>query len=224
MLRAIIFDFDGVICDTEPLHYRAFARVLATHSVPLSEDVYFADYVGLNDRALLAAILDNAGHRLSDAEMDRLLLAKNEAYFSTIAGGVPRLPGVDEFVRRVAGRWPLAICSGARRVEIETILRGADLLRFFPVIVSVDEVPVSKPDPTGYLAAAQRLGEFVPDLRPGDCLVIEDSPHGIAAAKDAGMSILALQGRLEPLRLSLADATVPDLRSITDEQLAAMVG
>jgi beta-phosphoglucomutase len=224
MLRAIIFDFDGVICDTEPLHYRAFAQVLATLSVPLSEGEYFADYVGLNDRALLAAILEHAGDRLSGAGMDRLLRAKDEAYFSTMAGGVPRLPGVDEFVRRVAGRWPLAICSGARRVEIETILRGADLLRFFPVIVSVDEVPVSKPDPTGYLAAAQRLGEFVPDLRPGDCLVIEDSPHGIAAAKDAGMSILALQGRLEPLRLSLADATVPDLRSITDEQLAAMVG
>ncbi len=224
MLRAIIFDFDGVICDTEPLHYRAFAQVLATIPVPLSEEEYFAHYAGLNDRALLAAILDHAGHRLSDADMDRLLRAKDEAYFSTIAGGVPRLPGVDEFVPRVAGRWPLAICSGARRVEIETILRGADLLRYFPVIVSVDEVPVSKPDPTGYLTAARRLGETVTDLRPQDCLVIEDSPHGIAAARAAGMSVLALQGRSDPLRLRMADAAVPDLRSITDDQLAALVG
>lgn len=223
MVRAIIFDFDGVIVDTEPLHYRAFSAVLQEMSIPLAENDYFNKYLGLNDRALLGAILDDAGRTLTTPERNRLLDNKNRTYFAAIAHGMPRRPGVDAFVARVARRWPLAVCSGARRVEIETILRQANLLDHFHAIVSADDVAASKPDPTGFLTTLEMLHARIPDLQAHQCLVIEDSPHGITAARAAGMRTLAVRASSPAPPISGADDTVPDLSSVDDGRLAAIV-
>ena len=223
MLRAIIFDFDGVICDTEPLHRRAFAEVLRPLGIRLSEDEYYGRYAGLDDRAVLRAVLDDAGRRLGADETHRLLTAKDAAYFATIADGIERCPGVDAFVVEAARRWPLAVCSGARRIEIETLLTQAGLMRHFAVIVSADEVASSKPDPAGYRQTLLELRRTVPDLLPAQCLAIEDSGHGIAAARAAGMRVLAVESRIPSTQIADADLTAPDLRSLTPDRLATMV-
>jgi beta-phosphoglucomutase len=224
MLRAVIFDFDGVICDTEPLHCRAFAEVLRPLGIQLSQDQYFSRYAGLDDRAVLRAVLEDAGRCVGADETDRLLAAKDAAYFAMIADGIERCPGVDAFVAGAAGRWPLAVCSGARRIEIETILTQAGLMRHFAVIVSADEVASSKPDPAGYRQTLLELRRTVPDLLPAQCLAIEDSGHGIAAAHAAGMRVLAVESRVPSVQTCGADLAVPDLRSFTPDGLAAMVG
>src|SRR3972149_5957479 len=118
MLRAIIFDFDGVIADTEPLHYRAFCKVLAGLSITVTPDEYFAKYVGLSDREFIQRLFKELGLPLPDPIRVRWQRAKDAAYRARIESGMAIWPGVAEFVPMVARRWPLAICSGARRVEI----------------------------------------------------------------------------------------------------------
>jgi beta-phosphoglucomutase len=236
MIRAIIFDCDGVIADTEPLHYQAFERVLTDRSIRLSRVEYFSKYVGLNDPTFLRSIFADWRLPLDDQEANRLLQMKNDSYLSMIVDGIEPLPGVAEFVARASRRWPLAVCSGARRVEIETILRHTGLSRYFPVIVSSDDVPISKPDPAGFLRAMELLRRTesgpgpspggkrggLPDLSAPECLVIEDSVHGITAAKAAGMRVLAVQSGCSAAQLSLADVVVPDLRFVTDDTISAM--
>jgi beta-phosphoglucomutase len=220
MIRAVIFDFDGVIADTEPLHCDALQRVLGGAGIRLSRDDYFAKYMGLTDRALLHRLCADLRRPLDEAEAERLLKAKDKDYLATITKGIEPLPGVREFVSRAVERWPLAICSGALRVEIETILRGAGLLGCFKFIVSSDDVATSKPDPTGFLQTLALLRRTMPDLAAGECLVVEDSVHGVTAAKAAGMRVLAVLSQSSAERLSRADAIVPDLRAVSEEMLA----
>lgn len=223
MLEAIVLDFDGVICDTEPLHCRAFAKALATCSIPLAERDYLTRYAGLNDQAVLRAVFQDAGRELPDDLRASLRHQKDEAYFARIAGGMERMPGVDRLVPLLARRWPLAICSGARRVEIETILRQSGLADCFQFIVSADDVAVSKPDPAGYLETLRRFRRVVPDLPAGHCLAVEDTRHGVAAARLAGMKALAVRGpRADRRQRFAADATVASLRSVSGAGLAAM--
>jgi beta-phosphoglucomutase len=236
MIRAIIFDCDGVIADTEPLHCRAFTRVLAEYSISLTAEEYFAQYVGLNDPTFLRTIFEAAHRSLDDHEIRRLLNAKNDAYLALIEKDLEALPGVVEFVARAAKRWPLAVCSGARRVEIEIILRQTGLSRYFPIIVSSDDVAISKPDPAGFLRAMELLRQGGTErdrprsersggargLSAAECLVIEDSAHGIAAAKAAGMRVLAVLSRCSAGQLSAADVVVPDLRSVSDDTVSAL--
>lgn len=221
MFRAIIFDFDGVIADTEPLHYAAFARVLADRCPMPSLEAYFETYVGLNDAAFLRALHEQAGIRLDDSALASLLDRKNIVYLEMIAGGIPLLDGVEEFVSRVRGRYPLAICSGARRIEIETILDTAGLLDAFPVLVSSDEVPRSKPDPAGFLEVVARLGDRIGELRPDQCLAIEDSANGAAAAKAAGMKVVRVLSHANAASVA-ADLEVADLRKLTDQRLTEL--
>jgi HAD superfamily hydrolase (TIGR01509 family) len=217
--RAVIFDFDGVIADTEPLHCRAFANVLAGRSISLTWEDYRAHYLGLNDRAIVQKVFERNGRRLPGSDADRLLTEKNDAYMSLIAGGIKVLPGVAEFVARM-GRRPLAICSGARRVEIETILRGAGLLACFRVIVSADEVSASKPDPAGFLRALALLRETETTLLASECLVIEDGLPGIMAAQAAGMRVGAVGAQCGAAAASLDNAALPDVRAVGEWMLS----
>lgn len=210
----MVFDFDGVIADTEPLHYEAFARVLTGHARVPSREEYFRKYVGLNDRAFIRAVLN--GTRVSEQQHAELLAAKNADYMTRIARGLPLLDGVAEFVQKARQRYPLAICSGARRVEIETILRGAALLDAFREIVSADDVTASKPDPAGFRMAIRRLGAHLPGLEASQCLAIEDSALGVAAARGAGMKVLHLRTCAAGATAS-ADHTAANLLEVTLE-------
>ncbi|HKQ46798.1 MAG TPA: HAD family phosphatase [Phycisphaerae bacterium] len=222
MLRAIIFDCDGVIADTEPLHYRAFCRVLEGVVPVPTEQAYFQKYVGLTDAAYVKTLFEEAGRPLEPERLGELVLAKKGLYREMIEGELPLLPGVEEFIRRAAGRWALGICSGALREEIEFLLRPRGLLPLFSVIVSAESVPTSKPDPTGFKLACRLLAEKSPGLQPNECLAVEDSRHGVTAAKAAGMKVLAVGAMAQSWRPSSADATVADLTRVDDQMLAAL--
>lgn len=222
MLRAIIFDCDGVIADTEPLHYRAFCQVLGGFVPVPSEDEYFLKYVGLTDAAFVKALFEAAGRPIDEERLKELVRVKAAAYRGMIEGGLALLPGVEEFIQRAAQRWTLGICSGALREEIESLLRPRGLLPLFSVIVSAESVSTSKPDPTGFRLACRLLAEMLPGLQAGECLAIEDSRHGVTAAKAAGMKVLAVGPLAQTWRSSSADATAGDLAEVGDERLMAM--
>lgn len=222
MIRAIIFDFDGVIADTEPLHYEAFLRVLSGRVAIPSRDAYFARYLGLNDAAFVRTLHTEQSVALCDGDLQTLLQRKNAAYETAIARGLPLLPGVAEFIDRARPRLPLAICSGARRVEIESILRAANRHDAFFAIVSADDVPASKPDPAGFRMAAERLRARAAGLAPRECLAIEDSAHGVTAARTAGMKVVRVRTYATGAQCPPADLEVDALNELTDAQLTEL--
>ncbi len=215
MPRAIIFDFDGVITDTEPLHFEAFARVLPSFGIPLSRETYFARYAGLSDREILRRILADGDRGLSDDDCVRLLREKDAAYRERIRRGIEPLPGLRGFVEHAARHVPLAICSGSKSAEIEIILRQFGIEALFPTIVATEDVPTSKPDPAGYLLTLEHLRSGLPDLTPNDCLVFEDSDAGIAAAKAAGMRVVAVGNNYTPADTDSVDAVITDFDGLT---------
>src|ERR1043166_277576 len=146
MPGAIIFDFDGVIADTEPLHFEAFCEVLGDRGMTLSRDEYFGKSLGLNDGTMLQRLFADRRQPLEDSEIQNLRGVKDAVFERLISQGMELLPGVQSFVENASRRWPLAICSGARRSEILAILGRHGLLRRFAVIVATDDVPISKPD------------------------------------------------------------------------------
>jgi len=194
MLRSIIFDFDGVIADTEPLHFAAFEHVFSKLGIPLTREEYFTKYLGLNDAAFLRAIHADRGRECDDERLRTIQCAKDEMYQTSIFQSLGLRPGVSAFVRSVAERWPIGICSGARRVEIDAILSQNGLAAAFNEIVSADDISTSKPEPAGYRHTVELLAAHAPGLLPRECLAIEDSVNGIRAARSAGIRTLAMIG------------------------------
>jgi HAD superfamily hydrolase (TIGR01509 family) len=226
MLRAILFDFDGVIVDTEPLHWAAMNEVLALHAMPqVPKKDYYENMLGLDDRGLFRDSFARAGQPLPAGLLDALITEKSARFLAMAGRESIVLPGAAELIASVASRHLLAICSGALRREIETILRAAGLLSHFSVIVGADDVQRGKPDPQGYLLALQRLQDkhrLAPPLQPAECLVIEDSMPGIEAGKDAGMTCLAVSTSVQGELLLQADAIVGTLREVSPALLDAL--
>lgn len=193
-LSAIIFDFDGVIADTEPLHFAAFRHTLAEIGISLTESDYYANYLGYDDRGcFLAALI--AHKRPTDlGTLEALMPRKARAYLESVKNHLVIFPGVREFVHEAAAAYPLAIASGALRHEIEVILEQAGLQKEFLHITSAEDVTLGKPDPEPFLHALNALNRQRPEqtIAAGSCLVIEDSIPGIRSAKAAGMKVLAL--------------------------------
>lgn len=222
-LRAIIFDFDGVIADTEPLHFAALQRVLAGIDITLTEAEYYADYLGFDDRGCFLAALRTHRRETSPALLGELMDRKAQAYLAAIRDHLAIFPGVRELVHDAAARVPLAIASGALRNEIELILEEAGLRKAFCHITSAEDVTRGKPAPDPFLHAMAGLNRqpAQPTLTPQDCLVIEDSLPGIRAARAAGMKVLAVAnthtvqdlGEADAITHSLADTRLADLQS-----------
>jgi beta-phosphoglucomutase len=210
MLRAVLFDFDGTIAQSEPLHYAAFAEVLARRGIPLPDTVYYERYVALTDRECLGRMLEDFGRPDLRDDVAGLLREKSDAMAVRIARGVPLCPGVEGFVDAAVERAALAIVSGALRNEIATVLARSGLERFFSVIVSAEDVRAGKPEPEGYRLAIERLRRRgLSDLDAGECLAVEDAPKGIAAARAAGVRVLALPHSFRPDALRDADLVYP---------------
>ena len=193
-MRAVIFDFDGVIADTEPLHYEGLRRTLAGIGIALTESEYYADYLGYDDRGCVMAALQAHNRPMTGHLIQDLMLKKAEAYLASIQDHLVIFSGVREFVQEAAATCPLAIASGALRHEIELILEQAGIRKAFLHITSAEDVTNGKPDPQPFLHALAGLTRRgVPgSLPPDSCLVIEDSLPGIRAAKAAGMKVLAV--------------------------------
>lgn len=209
-LKAILFDFDGVVADTEPLHLATFQRVLAHEGMWLPAEAYASKYVGLSDHSCFEAVFRDHGIPVSLPFLTTLAERKTQLMQSAIAVRNPVLPQSAAFVRRAARTYRLAIASGALRKEIDLCLKDARLLRHFEHITSAEDVKRGKPAPDSYLHALHTLDAASP-LRASECLVIEDTAHGIRAAHAAGMRCLAVTTTSPASLLTEADWTTPSL-------------
>jgi beta-phosphoglucomutase len=219
-LQALIFDFDGVIANTEPLHFAGLHQTLTEIGIELTEAEYYADYLGYDDRGCILAALA-ANHREVDpATITRLMKRKAQAYLEMVAHHHVIFPGVPEFVKDAARTYPLAIASGALRHEIEHILESAGLKSAFLHITSAEDVTRGKPDPQPFLLALKALQERNAGLTPSSCLVIEDSLPGVRGAIAAGMKVLAVANTHTVQDLHEAHAITHSLSdtSLTDVQ------
>ena len=196
MLRAIIFDFDGVIVDSEYLIFKLTQQMAAQEGWTVTEDEYFRDYLALDDRGIIDHLYQSHGRVVDAQRRDELIAWKFRAYQGIIRNGLPPMPGAIEFVKRSAAGYPIAIASGSLRVEIEHLLGKLGLRELFSVLATADDCARSKPDPEVYLHALERLGGLPslrnPPLAAAECLAIEDAPLGVVAAQKAGMKCLAL--------------------------------
>ena len=213
-VQAVIFDFDGVICNTEPLHIRSWQILFARRGldIPMAE---LEAGIGITDISLLQSIF---AKRNIVAEPQEWQLQKRSIYLELLEESVEEFPGAAALVKRLHKSRPLAIASSAWRSAIEVAVRKLCISRYFRVIVSKEDVTRHKPDPEVFLKAASKLG-----VEPGGCAVIEDSPAGIQAAKAAGMRCIAVTNSFPPARLSDADLIVSSLEE-TDRIIAFLVG
>ncbi|HEX3355575.1 MAG TPA: HAD family phosphatase [Tepidisphaeraceae bacterium] len=192
--EAVLFDFDGVIVNSEPVHFAAFVKLFAEEGISLSEKEYYAELIGFDDRGAIRHLLAKHGRAIDAQHVTELKARKLNLMNQLLSNGeVPALPGVDSFVRGLAENYPLAICSGAVKPEIEIMLDGVGLREFFPIIVAADDVSIGKPDPMGYLLATELVGRKIGrKLSPAEVLIIEDAPIVVESVRRAGFAVLAV--------------------------------
>ncbi|MEO8069789.1 MAG: HAD family phosphatase, partial [Acidobacteriota bacterium] len=171
VITAIVFDFDGVLADTERLHLGAFQQVFAARGWSLADDVYFDRYLGCDDEGLVLAYSADEQLALGEEDVEALVSAKTQAFSRHLSSSDILFPGVRDVVRQLARRFSLGIASGALHGEIDAILEVGGLRDLFPVIVGADDVSTGKPSPEPYLLAASKLG-----VAPRACVAVEDSP------------------------------------------------
>ncbi len=223
MLRAIIFDCDGVIADTEPLHLAAFQKVLEEEGISLSKEEYFERFLALDDRGCFTRVYSENGRGLSGERLAELI-ARKASYIEPVMEQHLRLfPGSVEFIREASSIYPMAVASGALRREVELILRHGGVRDCFEAIVAAEDVSRSKPDPEPFLLARRLLSvAMAVDLEPEACLVIEDSIHGVEAARMAGMRILAVTNSYPKEALTMADCVVDSLEGLSLSNVEAI--
>ena len=227
MLRAVIFDFNGIIVDDEPIHFELFQKVLGEEKIVLNEEAYYARYLGFDDRGAFSASYRDNNRQLSQSKLAELIDRKAGYYQEAIRDHVAIFPGVKNLITGLTGNVPLAVASGALRQEIETILATAGLLNQFQAIVSAEEVNQGKPEPEIFLKALAKLNA-VPDsgstINPAECVVIEDSKEGIKGARRAGMKCLAVTNSHPADLLSEANAVVKSLEEVDLKFLQTLCG
>ena len=223
MLKAIIFDFDGIIADAEPVHLKAFQMVLSEEGINLSYKDYYEKYLALDDKTCLTMVLRDRGMNYDKAFIDALMLRKSRYYDRFIRENIIIFPGVVDFIKNAYGKYTLAIASGALKNEIEFILEYAGIRRHFEIIVSADEVENCKPNPEVFMKALERINKHDSTksriIYPYECLVIEDSIAGIKAAHHAGMKCLAVTNSYSSEKLSEADMIVKSLEEVKIEDI-----
>jgi HAD superfamily hydrolase (TIGR01509 family) len=225
LLRAIIFDFDGILVDSEPLIMKLVQEIAAREGWTVTEEEYYRDYLALDDRAVLEHLWRSHGRSLSLARRNDLLDWKARAYEKIIQDGLPPIPGAVEFVSSAARQFSLAIASGSLRAEIEHLLQKLGLREKFAVLATADDCDCSKPDPEIYLKALTRLQEVPllhePLLAAGECLAIEDAPLGVVAAQAAGMKCLALAHSRPRAELQHAEWIANEFADVSLETIRA---
>jgi beta-phosphoglucomutase len=224
-LQAIVFDFDGVIADSEPLHLKAFQQALAEEGIVLERDEYFSRYLGYDDVGMFQALSRDRGFAWTDRHVTTLVARKASKLQLMIEGGEVLFPGAAPFIRAAAAAVPIAIASGALRHEIVQIVESAGLARLFATIVASGDTPESKPSPGPYLLAFEQLqqatGRMLDRKR---CVAIEDSVWGLESARGAGLRCVGVTTSYRAGELAGAELVVDGLNSLTLPMLEQLVG
>ena len=226
MLRAVIFDFDGIIVDSEPLILKLTQEMAAREGWNVSEEEYYHDYLALDDRGIVEHLYTSHGRPVDAPRRDELVAWKGQRYQEIIRDGLPPIAGAAEFITEMAGLYPLAIASGSLRVEIHHLLTKMGLRERFSVLATADDFERSKPDPEVYLLALLRL-RALPNFRDqslqaDECLAIEDAPLGVIAAQAAGFRCLALAHSRPSEELQHADLIAPGFAEVDMRDVRAL--
>jgi beta-phosphoglucomutase len=210
MIEAVIFDFDGIIADTEDLHYESYQAVLAPRGLGFSYDEYADRYMAFDSLDCFRQRIRDLHHAADEQDLQNWLVEKNDAYATIIATReIHPLPGALDAMAHAASNGPVAICTGAVLNDIAPLLNRFDIRNLLTAIVTADDVTVSKPDPESYRLACSRLGKD-----PAVCLAIEDTPGGLRSAKGAGCRTLGVT----------TTHTAAQLSPVADHVIATLVG
>ena len=215
-LQAIVFDFDGVIANSEPLHLVAFQQALSEDGLELSASEYYERYLGYDDVGMFEAF--GRDHRLpmDRARVAELVARKGNRMQHLLRSGSVLFPGALEFVREAAAAVPIAIASGALRHEIDEIIEAAGVRDLFSTIVAAGYTPESKPSPAPYRLAFEQLCRHTGRaLDPRRSVAIEDSHWGLESARGAGLRLVGVTSSYPASELSSADLVVNGLSSLT---------
>jgi HAD superfamily hydrolase (TIGR01509 family) len=219
-LQAVVFDFDGVIANSEPLHLKAFQQALAEDGIGLTEDEYYARYLGYDDVGLLEALTRDRELPASSRYITEMVALKGNKLQQMLQAGDVLFPGAARFIREAADAVPIAIASGALRHEIHEILDGADLRSLFAVVIASGDTPQSKPSPAPYVLAFERLKEAAGvDLDCRRCVAIEDSRWGLESARGAGLRCVGVTNSYAADELPGAELIVSGLDALTLDAL-----
>jgi beta-phosphoglucomutase len=203
--KAVLFDMDGVIVDSEPLHVAAFRATLKDYGHELTHEQYEQHFAGRTDEAGFKLYFDFIDETV---ELPVIMDKKAKAYLELAADQLVSYPGVTEFIRDLTSHQvPLALVTGSLRAEAEITLKAFGLTEVFRAIVAAEDILQSKPSPEGYLKGAKALG-----VKPADCIVIEDTPNGVKAAVAAGMRCLAVTTTHSKAELEAATLILDQLR------------
>jgi phosphoglycolate phosphatase/beta-phosphoglucomutase len=221
MIKAIFFDFNGVIIDDEHIQMKAYQEVLRGHQIDLKEEWYF-DALGMDDKTFVKAMFERAKKPLTDPVMETVLSAKTDLHRQMIEDELPFFPGVLTFLKATSRHFSLGLVSMANKTEVGYVFERANLTPLFSIIVTAEDATVCKPAPECYLAGLIKLNEKrqrerqLP-LLASECLAIEDSPPGIQSARAAGMRTLGVTNTVtdEALRAAGADVVTKSLADWT---------
>jgi beta-phosphoglucomutase len=220
MMNAVIFDFDGIIVDSEPMHYKAFQAILQPLGIEFSWEEYCKTYIGFDDRDAFRAAFKQKGEKVGARDVNKMIREKTAVFQQLIhEGEATPLPGAVELIKSIPRKLPIALCSGALREDILPILANLGIDNAFTVIVTADDTKKSKPDPAPYQLAMKKL-----ELDDGAAVIaIEDTPVGIISAKGAGLKVLAVTNSYDREFLLEADAVTDSLENISRLSLEDLV-
>ncbi len=222
-MRAVVFDFDGVLVDSEPLHFRALRDSLLPEGITLTQQEYQDAYLAYDDREAVRLALERAGAP-PDLARVAAVAARKAALFERRLPEIDFFPGARELVVELARELPLGIASGALRAEIEAVLEAAGLRACFGAVVGADDVARTKPHPEPYLAAVRLLAARAAGLAPAECLAIEDSPPGLLSARAAGLFALGVAHTYPAAKLGgVAHAVVASLAGLRPDDLRGLL-
>ena len=212
MIRGVVFDFDGVLADSEPLHFRAYQETLVAFGMTLTREEYYEQLLGFNDEDCFRIMASNRGRAADEAEVAAFVERKGRVFERIITEHDPLYPGAAGCVERMAGSFPLGIASGAFRHEILLTLRRARLDHHFRFVIGSGDTPNSKPAPDPYTRAAELHG-----LAPGECVAIEDSRWGLESARAAGLRTVGITHTYPAEQLGNPEIVITSLAEFTPE-------
>lgn len=217
MIRAVVFDFNGLIVNDEHLHLVLFAEQLATQGITLTEDLYNERYLGYDDRGCFSVAMADHHKACGPELLQTLIERKAVRYLERAREELVFFPGAVECVQKLSEKIPLVVCSGALRAEIELALDILGIHELFQGIISAEDTADCKPDPEGYNKALDLIRKTIPDLTPDQTTAVEDSLAGIQAALAAGMQVVAIPNSYPADKLQTASPTaiVADLSGFT---------
>jgi HAD superfamily hydrolase (TIGR01509 family) len=210
MIKALLLDFNGVIINDEPIQMRTYQEILATEDIALT-DADYHESLGMDDRGFVEAAYARAGRTPEANKVLELVQRKTQKWHEVMADGIPLFENVDNFVRKMANDFALGIVSMANRADIIYILEQTGLSDCFDVIVSAEDVSKSKPDPECYrigfrLLDLARIAKGHLPMIHSECVVIEDSPAGVQAARAADLPALGVTNTVSAEQLRAAGA------------------